>query len=100
MPNAKDLLNENIIGLLGIESLPEKDKIALVSKLAELVMKRVMLRAMSQLSDADAKAINEMPNDEEKILTYIGEKVPNFMDIVKEETIKVKAEMAEVASQV
>ena len=89
-----DLLNENIIGLLGLESLPDGEKQAMIEKMTTLIQKRLMLRVMDVLSAEDAKQMAEMEKNPQEILAFIVEKVPNFEDIVKEEeVVKLKEEM-------
>ena len=88
-----DLLNENIIGLLGLESLPDAEKAAMIEKMTTLIQKRLMLRVMDVLSAEDAKQMAEMEKNPQEILAFIVEKVPNFEDIVKEEVVKLKEEM-------
>lgn len=88
-----DLLNENIIGLLGLESLPDAEKQAMMEKMTTLIQKRLMLRVMDALSEQDAQKMAEMEKNPQEILAFIAEKVPNFEDIVKEEVVRLKAEM-------
>lgn len=88
-----DLLNENIIGLLGLESLPDAEKAAMLEKMTTLVQKRLMLRVMDSLKEEDAKQMAEMEKNPQEILAFIAEKVPNFENIVKEEVVRLKEEM-------
>jgi hypothetical protein len=88
-----DLLNENIIGLLGLESLPDNEKQAMLEKMTELIQKRLMLRVMDVLSEEDAKQMADVEKNPQEILALIAEKVPNFEDLVKEEVVKLKEEM-------
>lgn len=93
----KDLLNENIIGLLGLEALPDEEKLSLLNKMSELVWKRVLLRIMERFSEEEARELEAILNDEEKVFQYLSDKSPDFLDILKEEIVKIKAEMVEVA---
>ena len=95
-----ELLQANIIGLMGLESLPEEEKISLLDKMQDLVQKRVALRVMDQLSDDDALKMSEFENDPEGALGFIAGKVPEFETIVNDEIVKLKAEMAAVAEGV
>jgi hypothetical protein len=56
-----------------------------------------MLRVVEKLSEEQAAEIATMANDEEKVFTYLDSKVPDFMEIVKEEIIKIKEEMLNLA---
>ncbi|MBU1132465.1 hypothetical protein KKC32_04445 [Patescibacteria group bacterium] len=101
MPNQvlTDLLRANIIGLLGLQSLPDDEKSAMLEQMNELVQKRVMLRIMEVMADEDQKQMAEMEQNPQAVLAFIGEKVPNLEDIVKEEVVKLKAEMLQAAEQ-
>lgn len=89
----ENLLNENIIGLLGLESLPEAEKHAMLEKMTALIQKRLMLRVMDALSEEDAQKMARLEQNPQEIFAFIAEKVPNFEEIVKEEVIKLKEEM-------
>ncbi|MFA6536820.1 MAG: DUF5663 domain-containing protein [Patescibacteria group bacterium] len=95
----KDLLSENIIALLGLESLPEEEKKALIDKMTDLVMKRVMLRLMNEMKAEDSALMSEMESRPEEVLAFIAEKVPNFDEIMKEEIVRVKEEMLSATEQ-
>jgi len=92
MPNA-DLLKENIIGLLGLESLPDGEKQAMIEKMTTLIQKRLMLRVMDSLQEEDAKQMAEMEKNPQEILAFIAEIVPNFEELMKEEVVRLKEEM-------
>ena len=95
-----ELLQANIIGIMGLESLPDEEKSALLDKMQDLVQKRVGLRVMDELSDEDALKMAEFENDPEGALTFIAQKMPDFETIVNDEIVKLKAEMAAVAEGV
>ena len=99
MSTAKDLLNENIIGLLGLESLPDEEKVAMLEKMSDLLQKRIALRVMDQLAEEDQKKMAEMEKNPQEILGFIAEKVTNFDEILKEEVVKLKQEMLDAAEQ-
>ncbi len=95
-----DLLNQNIIGLLGLESLPDEEKQAMLEKMTALIQKRLMLRVMDALSEEDAQKMAEMEKNPQEILAFIAEKMPNFEDVVKEEVVKLKEEMLKATESV
>ncbi len=45
----QEILKQNIISALGIDSLPDEEKAALIDQMGELVEKRVVLRLMQEL---------------------------------------------------
>jgi len=98
----KELLQKNIISLLGLESLSEEKKIQLLEKLSELVFKRTMVRVMELLPEEGQEELSKLVDegDSEKTNAFIVEKIPNFEEIMNEEIVAVKEEMAEEAGSV
>ena len=98
----KDLLQKNIISLLGLESLPEEKKIQLLGKLTDLVFKRTMVKVMESLPEGDQEKLAKIIDvgDSDKTNAFITEKVPNFEEIMNKEIMAVKEEMAKEAEKV
>ncbi|MFH1173425.1 MAG: DUF5663 domain-containing protein [bacterium] len=90
-----ELLQANIISLLGLESLPEERKIKFLEKVADLVFKQTMIRVMDKLSPADQTKLGQMidANQPDQTNAFIVSKVPNFEEIMNEEIIKVKEDL-------
>jgi ElaB/YqjD/DUF883 family membrane-anchored ribosome-binding protein len=95
----RNLLESNIIEELGLESLPEERKIAIVQMMTDLVQKRVMLRIMEVLSETEKdefeKILKEKGEDAPEASEFLKEKIQNLDEIVREEVIKVKEEALE-----
>jgi hypothetical protein len=91
----KEILNQNIIKLLGIEALPEERKAVLLESVSNLIQKRIMLRVMDKLKDEDKEEMIKIENNEEKAAEFIASKVPNLEQIMQEEVIKAKADLLE-----
>lgn len=95
----KELLEKNIIQILGIEALPDEKKLDLIDKLTNLVEQRVFLRIVELLPEDGKKELLEAIEikDEQKVQTLISEKINNLDEILEEEIIKAKQEMQGVA---
>ncbi len=94
----KKLLEANIIEALGLESLPDEQKIKMVEMMSTVVQKRLMLRIMDQLSETDKNEFEKILGGKDADLAaaeFIKNKVPNFDEMVQEEIIKIKQEMIE-----
>lgn len=100
MVTSQNLLGDNIIALLGLESLPNEEKAAMLEKMTELVQKRVMLRVVESLSEEDAQTLANSQMSPTEMVAFAAEKVGNFENIVREEILKVKQEMLNAAEQV
>lgn len=88
------VLQENIITALGLDKLPDEKKAKLVEKMSKLVEKRLILRLMDALTDEDFKEFEKMSDKDDKIKAdFLTGKIPNIIDIIQEEVVKVKNEM-------
>lgn len=99
MPSKKELLNENIISLLGLQTLSDEEKLAMVEKMTDLVQKRVMLGLFEKLSEADKEKLASISDNAEAVITFLSEKVPNMDKIFTDEIIKIKQEMLAAADK-
>jgi biotin synthase-related radical SAM superfamily protein len=85
------MLEQNIIAALGLESLPDERKAALIDKMAQLVEKNLIVRIMEGLSEADAGEFETIAQstDEDKV-KFLQAKFPNFAEMMQEEIVNVK----------
>lgn len=91
-------MEANIIEALGLEALPDEQKIKMVEMMSTVVQKRLMLRIMDQLSETDKDEFEKILGGKDADLAaaeFIKNKVPNFDEMVQEEVIKIKQEMIE-----
>lgn len=90
-----NLSKENIVKDLGPETLFGIEKI---------IFQSVLLRIIERLSDDDAdnfeKLLEEKPDDEEAILSYLRSKNSNFDIIVNEEADKFKKEAIDFMNKI
>lgn len=91
----KNLLEENIIKLLGLESLPIEKKTALLEQMTNLLQKRLFARLIESLPDEKKKeflSLAESTNETAKE-NFIKENFPNLSEIMAEEIVKLKEEL-------
>jgi len=90
----QNLLKQNIIKELGIESLSREKKAGLLQRMADIVQQRLTLNLMAKMSEQDQtnfeKNLNETPD---KAQEFIQNMFPNLMEIIQEEIIKLKQEL-------
>jgi succinate dehydrogenase flavin-adding protein (antitoxin of CptAB toxin-antitoxin module) len=94
----KKFLEANIIEVLGLESLPDEQKIKMVQQMTDLAQKRIMLRIMEHLSEKEKDEFEKIlggPDVDLAAAEFIQNKVPNFDEMIKEEIVKVKQELIE-----
>ena len=93
---SQQLLQQNILTVLGLQDIPEPKKIALLEKVAELVLRRITLRIAKEIKDEDKEEADKVfgsGNDEDK-LTFLQSRT-NFTQLLTEELLKVKEELLE-----
>lgn len=94
----KDVVHENIITLLGLSALPLAERAHMLERMTEVVMKRVLLRVLDTLPDADTKAtlLSAVEEDNAFVVEDVIQKyVADFAGLVAEETVQVKQMLVE-----
>ena len=91
-------LDNNIIAKLGLQDMPEEERLKLLDEMAELVQKRVMIRMMEALPEADVDEANRLASDPQKLLEFMASKV-NVAEMLVEETERLKNELFLRASE-
>lgn len=88
------LVQENILTTLGLDSLPTDKKTDLLSRMADIIQKRLALRVMKLLPEqALDEYIKIVDNNEIGGHEYLVKKIPNYTAIVEEEIINFKKEI-------
>lgn len=101
MPN---ILQQNIIKDLGIDTLPEKEQEEALLRVGKIIFQSVLIRVMEQLNanekDQFTKLLTEKPDDERAILDFLKSKIPNLNEIVNEEVASLKKESLDFMKQI
>ena len=97
MTQNTDLLRKNIIVELGLQELPEDRKLHLLSRMSDLIQKRVLLQVIKSLAVQDKEQFDKLlgAGNEQEIYRFLIAKVPNIEEITDEEVIKFKEEVIE-----
>ena len=92
---SEDKLNENIISMLGIESLPDDRKIAMLKKMSDLLQKRIALNILKQLGAEEKEAFVEATaeGNDDKLKEILDKHKIDMVDLIEEETVKLKDEL-------
>lgn len=96
-------INNNIIKILGIDTLPVEQQKDAMEKMGAIVYQEVMLRALDIMSEEDKDAfekIIEKNPDPEIMFTFLSTKIPNINEIVNEEAEKFRNESADIMSEI
>lgn len=100
----QEILDINIISALGIESLAEEQKVALLNDMATLVMKRTMLAVIETLSESQKNELEALVSGEgaesPAISEFLKNNVSSIDTMMQKELIAVKREMIEKATKI
>lgn len=97
-----DLFNKDIIELMGLTNLTDAEKEKLKMDMLETIQMRVMARIETQITDEDVptwKAVVES-GDQEKINEYLVNKGINIEELMAQEALVYKLEMAKGAKDI
>ena len=94
----------NLVEKLGLMSLPEEDRDAILEKTGHVVFQKVLARIMENLLDQDKVAFEALFSNEETkeedILNFLNSKIPNLDDLVREEVSGFLKEADDIMSQI
>ncbi|MDE2311475.1 MAG: hypothetical protein KGJ93_00090 [Patescibacteria group bacterium] len=93
----RNILEGNIIAQLGLEKLPDEEKAALLEQMVGWVEKRVFGKILASLAEADKARFLEImeSGDQAASEEFLSQKVPNFAELLEQETAAAKQELAE-----
>jgi hypothetical protein len=82
----KEFLNKDLIKELELDEVSDEARIAILSKLADVVYLRFINKLAEILEDEDAMTLEDMINRQaaDEFQKFIEEKVPNYNDILAE----------------
>lgn len=91
------LVYKNLLEVLNLDNLSDSQKTMLLDKMVDVVNQRLLIRVMDELPE-DQKVVFEkiLEKDEDNIKeveNFLITSVPNFLDIMSEETVKLKDEI-------
>lgn len=90
-----NVLREHIIALLNLDDLPESQRAMLLDKMVDVINGRLLFRVLDSLNANSRKEFEKAMegDDGSELENFLTTKVPNFIDMISEETAKLKAEM-------
>ena len=93
---------QNIIAILGIETLPNAQKVAIVDKIATLVEKRLLVSIYKNLDALRQKELTGLLEGEDAaaLQEFLQHHVPDMAALLEEETNAVKQELGDWAEKI
>lgn len=95
-------IDENLLGELGLGSLPKEEKDKLLKQIYETLETRVGMRLAEKMSDEQLDEFEGFidTNDEKGALSWLEGNFPNYPKVVAEELEKLKAEIKQNSAQI
>lgn len=95
-------LDDSLLQDLGLASLPEPDKKALLQQVRDTLEMRVGTRLAEQMSDQQLDEFEQFVQnqDDAGALQWLESNFPNYKDVVNEEFEKLQAEIKQAAPQI
>lgn len=90
-------IKENLMDLFELDKMPPEKATEMVDRLGKLVFQAVLVRALPALSEEDLAEYEKIVDSKQEgdvLFKFLSEKVPNFDNIVAEESENLRAEMA------
>ncbi len=95
----KSFLEEIILEKLQLAKLPQDQREAVLLQIGQEIYERVNMRALEDMPEADQEELNkiltEKPDDEDALLSFMRNKVPNLEEIIREEVEGFQKESAD-----
>lgn len=92
-------VREDIITLFNIKELPEDKQEETINRIGTIIFQNVLMRTLPMLNEEDLAKYEELlekNSSPEDLMDFFGEKVPNFLEIIKEESISFREKAGEL----
>lgn len=90
-------IKQTIVDLFELDKMAPEKAAEMIERLGKLVFQAVLIRALPLLSEEDMTAYEKIVDSNEGgevLFKFLGEKVPDFENIAKEEAENLRAELA------
>lgn len=95
-------IKKNIVELFNIDKLPEDKQEEMVKQIGTLIFQSVLIRILPNLEEAELaeyERLIEGGASQEALLDFFFDKVPNFLEIVTEESENFRKDSEKVMSK-
>lgn len=92
-------VREDIITLFNIKDLPEDKQEETINRIGTIIFQNVLMRTLPMLSEEDLAKYEELlekNSSPEDLMDFFGDRIPTFLEIVKEESISFREQAAEL----
>lgn len=100
----ENILKQNIIENIGLDLLSQDQQEEALLNIGEIIFQAVLVKSMEFLNDQDKdefeKLFDSDQNNEDVVINFLREKIPEFDRIISEEVEKFKTESADFIEDV
>jgi len=96
--NAEDLVEKDILTLMGLNNLSDEEKTDILGKLVDTLNQKIIFRLVLDLTGSNREEFERLLSKKanpEEIALFLQNKVPNIDDIITEEVISFKKQMTD-----
>ncbi len=93
----RDLISKNIITHLKLQNLEESQRLMLLTDIADLLQKQIMVRLIEFLNEEEIGELLHLleHNDDKALSIFLDEKVPHLEEIIFEELGTIKKDLGD-----
>ena len=91
-------IKKNLVDLFELDKLPPEKSAEMLGRLSKLIFQSVLIRTLPLLSEEDFTEYEKIVDANEGgdiLLKFLGEKVPDFENIILEEAENLRMEISE-----
>ncbi len=99
----KNEVRQNIIDLFEIDKMPEDKQEEMIIRIGKIIFQSVIMRILPMMPEEDLEAYNKMMEENaspESVFDFFFEKVPNFLEIVADESENFRKEAGQVLAKI
>lgn len=92
-------VREDIITLFKIKDLFEDKQEETINRIGNIIFQNVLMRVLPMLSEEDLNQYEKLLEENtspENLMDFLGERVPTFLEIIKEESISFREQAGEL----
>lgn len=100
---AQSEVRQNIIELFEIDKLPAEKQEETIDRIGKIIFQAVLLRVLPEMTEGDVKEYEKLIESNvgpDELMEFFFKKVPNFLQIVAEESENFRKEAGEILSQI
>lgn len=99
MNTTQQEVREDIITLFNIKDLEEDKQEETINRIGTIIFQNVLMRTLPMLNEEDLAKYEELlekNSSPENLMDFFGDRIPTFLEIIKEESINFREKAGEL----